>query len=175
MAAAEVGDDVLGDDPTVIRLQEYAAGLLGKEAGLDFPSRHHVQPGRAARALTQRGDEVFLHAQAHIIFYEQGAATLSGVQLRCFDSPDGTLDLEKMEASCTRTRTCISRPPASCASRTPTRTAAACILPFEHLRAVRASATGTTCKLHLDGARLWPTPWPPAASRSPSTRPAATR
>ena len=97
MFEAEVGDDVLGDDPTVIRLQEYAAGLLGKEAGLYFPSGTMCNQA-AVRALTQRGDEVFLHAQAHIIFYEQGGASaLSNVQLRCFDSPDGTLDLEKME------------------------------------------------------------------------------
>ena len=97
MAEADVGDDVLGDDPTVIALQDHAAGLLGKEAGLYFPSGTMCNQA-AIRALTQRGDEVFLHAQAHIMFYEQGAASaLSGVQLRCFDSPDGTLDLEKME------------------------------------------------------------------------------
>ena len=153
MAAAEVGDDVLGDDPTVIRLQEHAAGLLGKEAGLYFPSGTMCNQA-AIRALTQRGDEVFLHAQAHIIFYEQGASTLSGVQLRCFDSADGTLDLEKMEAyvhtdadahfAPTRV-VCLENTHAHCGG---------VILPFEHLRAVRAFCDRHDLKLHLDGARL---------------------
>jgi len=85
MLEAEVGDDVLGDDPTVIRLQEYAAELLGKEAGLYFPSGT-MSNQAAVRALTRRGDEVFLHAQAHIMFYEQGAASAhSNEELRCFD------------------------------------------------------------------------------------------
>ena len=97
MLEAEVGDDVLGDDPTVLALQEHAAELLGKEAALYFPSGTMCNQA-AVRALTGRGDEVFLHAQAHIVFYEQGGASaLSQVQLRVFDSPDGTLDLEKME------------------------------------------------------------------------------
>ena len=72
MLEAEVGDDVLGDDPTVLALQEYAARLLGKEAALYFPSGTMCNQA-AVRALTRRGDEVFLHAQAHIVFYEQGA------------------------------------------------------------------------------------------------------
>ena len=72
MAEAPVGDDVLGDDPTVAELQDYAAGLLGKQAGLYFPSGTQCNQA-AVRSLTQRGDEVFLHAQAHIIFFEQGA------------------------------------------------------------------------------------------------------
>lgn len=153
MAAAEVGDDVLGDDPTVIRLQQHAAGLLGKEAGLYFPSGTMCNQA-AIRALTQRGDEVFLHAQAHIMFYEQGASTLSGVQLRCFDSPDGTLDLEKMEAyvhtdadvhfAPTRV-VCLENTHAHCGG---------VILPIEHLRAVRAFCDRHGLKLHLDGARL---------------------
>ena len=148
MAAAEVGDDVLGDDPTVLRLQEHAAGLLGKEAGLYFPSGTMCNQA-AIRALTQRGDEVFLHAQAHIIFYEQGACTLSGVQLRCFDSPNGTLDLEKMEAyvhtdadvhfAPTRV-VCLENTHAHCGGA---------ILPFEHLRAVRAFCDRHDLKLHL--------------------------
>jgi len=155
MLEAEVGDDVLGDDPTVIRLQEYAAGLLGKEAGLYFPSGTMCNQA-AVRALTRRGDEVFVHAQAHIMFFEQGAASaLSNVQLRCFDSPDGTLDLEKMEeyvhvdadVHFAPTRlVCLENTHNHCGG---------IVLPQEHVRAVRELCDRHGLKLHLDGARLF--------------------
>ncbi len=153
MAAAVVGDDVHGDDPTVIRLQDYAADLLGKPAGLYFPSGTMCNQA-ALRALTQRGDEVFLHAQAHIMFYEQGASTLSNVQLRCFDSPDGTLDLEKMEEYVHPDGEVHFAPTRLvCLENTHTHCGGA-ILPFEHLKAVRVFCDRHDLKLHLDGARL---------------------
>ncbi len=97
MAEAEVGDDVLGDDPTVIRLQEFAAELFGKEAGLYMPSGTMTNQV-ALHAQTTAGDEIFLHAKAHIVENEQGgAAVLSGLQTRTFDSDDGTLDLDLLE------------------------------------------------------------------------------
>jgi len=155
MFEAEVGDDVLGDDPTVIRLQEYAAALLGKEAGLYFPSGTMCNQA-AIRALTRRGDEVFLHALAHIMFYEQGAASaLSNVQLRCFDSPDGTLDLGKMEeyvhsdadVHWAPTRlVCLENTHAHCGG---------ILLPLEHVRAVRELCDRHDLRMHLDGARLF--------------------
>ncbi len=154
MAEAEVGDDVLGDDPTVIRLQERTAGLFGKEAGLYFPSGTMCNQA-AIRALTQRGDEVFLHAQAHIMFYEQGAASaLSNVQLRVFDSPDGTLDLEKMEEY-VHTDADVHHAPTRlvCLENTHNHCGGV-ILPMEHIRAVRAFCDAHGLKLHLDGARL---------------------
>jgi threonine aldolase len=154
MAEAEVGDDVLGDDPTVLRLQEYAAGLLGKEAGLYFPSGTMCNQA-AIRTLTRRGDEVFLHAQAHIMFYEQGAASaLSQVQLRVFDSPDGTLDLEKMEEY-VHTDADVHHAPTRlvCLENTHNHCGGV-VLPIEHIRAVREFCDRHGLKLHLDGARL---------------------
>ena len=154
MAEAEVGDDVLGDDPTVLRLQEYTAGLLGKEAGLYFPSGTMCNQA-AIRALTRRGDEVFLHAQAHIMFYEQGAASaLSQVQLRVFDSPDGTLDLEKMEEY-VHTDADVHHAPTRlvCLENTHNHCGGV-VLPIEHIRAVREFCDRHDLKLHLDGARL---------------------
>jgi threonine aldolase len=153
MAEAEVGDDVHGDDPTVIRLQERAAGLLGKEAGLFFPSGTMCNQA-AVRALTRRGDEVFIHAQAHIMFYEQGATSLSNVVLRCFDSPDGTLDLAKMEEYL-HTDADVHFAPTRlvCLENTHTHCGGA-ILPFEHIQAVRAFCDRHGLRLHLDGARL---------------------
>ena len=155
MMEAEVGDDVLGDDPTVIALQAYAAQLLGKEAGLYFPSGTMCNQA-AVRALTGRGDEVFLHAQAHIMFYEQGAAAaLSQVQVRVFDSPDGTLDLEKMEEY-VHTDADVHFAPTRlvCLEQTHNHCGGV-VLPIEHIRAVRELCDQHGLKLHLDGARLF--------------------
>jgi len=155
MLEAEVGDDVLGDDPTVIALQDYAARLLGKEAGLYFPSGTMCNQA-AIRALTRRGDEVFLHAQAHIMFYEQGAASaLSQVQLRVFDSPGGTLDLEKMD-DYVHTDADVHHAPTRlvCLEQTHNHCGGV-VLPIEHIRAVRELCDRHGLKLHLDGARLF--------------------
>jgi threonine aldolase len=155
MCDAEVGDDVLGDDPTVIALQEYAAGLLGKEGGLYFPSGTMCNQA-ALRALTRRGDEVFLHAQAHIMFYEQGAASaLSQVQLRVFDSPDGTLDLVKMDEY-VHTDADVHFAPTRlvCLEQTHNHCGGV-VLPLDHILAVRELCDRHDLKLHLDGARLF--------------------
>ena len=155
MLEAEVGDDVLGDDPTVIALQEYAAELLGKEAGLFFPSGTMCNQA-ALRALTRRGDEVFLHAQAHIVFYEQGgAAALSQLQLRVFDSPDGTLDLEKMDEY-VHTDADVHWAPTRlvCLEQTHNHCGGV-ILPLGHILAVRELCDRHGLAMHLDGARLF--------------------
>ncbi len=97
MAEAAVGDDVFGEDPTVNALQDHAARLFGKEAALFFPSGT-MSNQAALAAHTRRGDEVFLHAQAHILLYEQGGAAVhSQLQTRCFGSADGMLDPAEME------------------------------------------------------------------------------
>jgi threonine aldolase len=155
MMEAEVGDDVLGDDPTVMALQQHAAELLGKRAGLYFPSGTMCNQA-AVRALTRRGDEVFLHAQAHIMFYEQGAASaLSQVQLRVFDSPDGTLDLEKMDEY-VHTDADVHFAPTRlvCLEQTHNHCGGV-VLSLEHMRAVRELCDRHGLKLHLDGARLF--------------------
>jgi len=97
MAEAEVGDDVFGDDPTVRALEERAAELFGKAAGLFLPSGT-MSNQAALLAWTERGDEVFLHEQSHILLYEQGgAAVIGSLQTRSFASDDGMLDAEAME------------------------------------------------------------------------------
>src|SRR4051812_17900621 len=80
MAAADVGDDVFGEDPTVRSLEERVADLLGKEAALFVPSGTMANQ-IALLLLTRRGDEVIVGEGAHCAFYESGAAAvLSGVQ-----------------------------------------------------------------------------------------------
>jgi threonine aldolase len=100
MAEAEVGDDVLGDDPTVKRLEEMAAARLGKEAGLYVASG---TMGNLVSLLAQcgRGDEVIVGDQAHTYVYEQGGmAALGGIHPRVLrNQPDGTLDLDEIVAA----------------------------------------------------------------------------
>jgi threonine aldolase len=100
MMEADVGDDVLGDDPTVTRLQAHAAELFGFEAGLLFPSG--TQSNLAALMThCQRGDEVILGQEAHSFRYEAGgAAVLGSIQLHALaNQPDGTLDLDQVQAA----------------------------------------------------------------------------
>jgi len=100
MAKAALGDDVYGEDPTVIRLETLAADMTGKEAALLVPSGTMAN---LVSLLTHcgRGEEVILGDQAHIFFYEQGgSAAVGGIHPRTVPNrPDGTLDLDAVRAS----------------------------------------------------------------------------
>ena len=99
MAEAEVGDDVFGDDPTVIRLQELAARMLGTEAALFVPSG--TQSNLCALlAHCERGEEYIVGQTAHTYRYEGGgAAIVGGIQPQPIEfEADGTLDLSKVES-----------------------------------------------------------------------------
>jgi len=99
MAEAEVGDDVLRDDPTVIRLEEQAAELLGKEAALFVPSGTMANLA-AIRAQTHHGDEVICEETSHVVLYEVGAhAAVSGVQLRMLPGRRGQLSPDQVAAA----------------------------------------------------------------------------
>ncbi len=98
MRQAPLGDDVLGDDPTVIRLQERVAELLGKEAALFVPSGT-MGNEVCIRAQTEPGDEVIADSHSHFYYYEGGApAALSGVQTRFVDSDRGVFSGAAVEA-----------------------------------------------------------------------------
>lgn len=77
MADAVVGDDVYGEDPTVLRLEDAVAGLLGKERGLFMPSGT-MSNQVALLTHTGRADEIFLHRDSHIYYYEGGSASFLG-------------------------------------------------------------------------------------------------
>ena len=86
---APVGDDVMGDDPTVNALEAYVADLLGKEAAVYMPSGTMANQV-ALRSHTQPGDEIIVEAEAHIYYYEGGApAALSGVSCRLLPGEGG--------------------------------------------------------------------------------------
>ena len=94
MATAEVGDDVYGEDPTVNRLQELAAEMLGKESAL-FVASGTMGNFVALLAHCGRGDDVILGDECHIFHYEQGGASaLGGMPFHPVGTaPDGTLPL----------------------------------------------------------------------------------
>ena len=100
MMQAPVGDDVLGDDPTIIRLQAAVAERAGKEAGLFFPSGTQSNLG-ALMAHCERGDEYLVGQNAHTYKYEGGgAAVLGSIQPQPIENAaDGTLPLEKLKAA----------------------------------------------------------------------------
>lgn len=99
MAHAEVGDDVYGEDPTINRLQEYTAELLGTEAALFVPSGTMANQV-AIRAHTQPGDEVVMDARGHSFNFETGAtAALCGVQVHPLRTERGIFDGEALEAA----------------------------------------------------------------------------
>jgi len=154
MAEAEVGDDVLGDDPTVIRLQERAAKLFGKEAGLYVPSGT-MSNQVALHAQTRPGDEIFVHAKAHIVENEQaGAAVLSGLQTRTFDSDDGTLDLEQLEHYYHQDDDAHHPRTTLVAVENTHNYCGGVVYPLEQIRALRAFCDERAMVLHLDGARV---------------------
>lgn len=154
MAAAEVGDDVLGDDPTVIRLQERVAEIMGKAAAVFVPSGTMANQS-SIRAHTEPGDEVIAHKDSHIIHYETGApAALSGVMVRPADGPRGLFDADQVEA--------LVRPPSShfaCSKllvveNTHNRGGGA-VWPLTQIQRVAATGRSLGLRLHLDGARVW--------------------
>lgn len=154
MARAEVGDDVLGDDPTVIALQERVARLMGKEAACFVPSGTMANQ-TAIRAQTEPGDEVICHEDSHIIHYETGSpAALSGVMVRGLRGERGQFDAGDVEAA---VRPGQHHYPASrllLVENTQNRGGGS-VWAMERVEAVTAAARRKGLRCHLDGARLW--------------------
>jgi threonine aldolase len=155
MAAAEVGDDVFGDDPSVNRLEALAAEMLGKQAALFVPSG---TMGNLAAVLThcQRGDEVILGDQCHTFNYEAGGvAALGGVHPRPVNTtPDGRLPLEAIEEAVRPDNVHFPTTRLICLENTHNRCGGA-VLDEDYTRAVGAIARRHGLKLHLDGARIF--------------------
>ena len=155
MASAPVGDDVFGEDPTVNRLEEMAAEMLGKEAGLFVTSG---TMGNLVCQLAQcaRGEEIILGDKAHILTSEQcGASTLGGISLRTIpNQPDGKLLPEHIEGAvrpenvhCPRTRMIALENTHNRCNGSPLNTA--------YMDAVGEIARRHGLKLHVDGARIF--------------------
>jgi threonine aldolase len=154
IAAAEVGDDVFGDDPTVIKLQETVAGLLGKEAALYVPSGTMANQV-SIKAHTQPGDEVIADVNAHIFNYESGApAFLSGVTLHLLRGDHGIISAEQVEAAI-RPGDHHFAPTRLVAVENTHNRAGGIVFPVEEMKRIRDVVSRNGLKIHLDGARLW--------------------
>lgn len=154
MAEAPVGDDVFGDDPTINRLQDRVAELLGKEAALYVPSGTMANQ-IALSILTHSGDEVFCEAGAHIFNYESGApAIISRIQIHPIEGNHGTYTREMVEARL-RPKDHHFPPGAVIEIENTANRAGGCIWPIEEIARLRELADEQGMRIHLDGARLW--------------------
>ena len=154
MAAAVVGDDVFGDDPTVIALQERVAAMLGKEAALFVPSgtmsnligvRLHCRPG----------DALLCEAHAHVHYYEQGGyAQLNGVAAWPLTGKCGVLEVEQLATVPLDDDPHMPRVRLLCLENTHNRGGGR-IQPYESIETLCGWARAHGMRTHLDGARLW--------------------
>jgi threonine aldolase len=154
MYEAEVGDDVFGEDPTVKRLQEAVADLLGKEAALFVPSG--VMGNQLAlKVHTRPGDEVIVERGSHIFNYESGAAgLLSGAQLLPLEGTHGILKAEQVSAAIRPGHYWEPQSRLACLENTHNK-AGGVIYPLGTIKAVAEAVRTQGLAFHLDGARLW--------------------
>lgn len=153
MAEAQVGDDVFGDDPTVNRLQERVASMLGKEAALFVPSGSMANE-TAIRAQTQPGDEIIVHADSHVYHYEAGApSALSGCSLRLVNGDRGRFDAEAVRAALRPADSHFPQSALIVVENTHNRGGGS-VWSVESIAAIREVADEHGLKMHLDGARL---------------------
>jgi len=154
MLEAPVGDDVFEEDPTVHRLEEYVADLLGKQAALYAPSGTMTNQ-IGVHVNTNRGEEVLLHEGSHIFVYEAGApAMLSSVQLRTLPGENGVLSPETVSAAVRPEDVHFPRSRLLCIENTHN-TSGGKVFPLEDFAAAAATARDLGLRVHLDGARLF--------------------
>jgi threonine aldolase len=154
MHAAELGDDVFHEDPSVNRLEERVAELLGKEAALFVPSGT-MSNQTCIKAHTQPGDEMLCDVNCHIYNYEAGGpAVLSGVTCRTLDGDYGILDVTQLEDKIRPPDAHLVHTRLVCLENTHNRGGGR-IYPLEKIQAIHAWTRKHNLILHLDGARLW--------------------
>jgi len=154
MVSAAVGDDVLGDDPTVLRLQETVAALLGKQAALFVPSGTMANQ-LALGSQLRPGQQVILEAGAHIYQYEGGApGALWGVTTTLIQGEGGALCWSQIEVALPSGDVHSPEPGLICLENTHNK-AGGRILPQDAVVEIGARARARGLGVHLDGARLW--------------------
>ncbi len=153
MANAEVGDDVFAGDPTINRLQEKVAQLLGKEAAIYVPSGSMANQ-TAIRAQTQPGDEIITHEDNHIYHYEAGApAALSGCSLKLLPGKHGFFDAEAVRSALRPADSHFPQSSLIVIENTHNRGGGTC-WSIDAIADIRRVADEHGLKMHLDGARL---------------------
>ncbi len=154
MAEAVVGDDVLGDDPTVQELERLAAETMGKEAALFVPSGT-MGNSIAVKVWTRELDEVIVEARSHIYNMESTHMTfISRVTPRPLPSHRGAMDPAEVEKNIRRPSVHIPRTSLICIENTHNNWSGA-VVPLENMKAIRDISLKYDVKLHLDGARIF--------------------
>jgi threonine aldolase len=152
--AAEVGDDVFNEDPTVHRLEERVAAVLGKEAALFVPSGT-MSNQIGIKVHTQPGDEMLCDVNCHVYNYEAGGpAVLSGIMCRTIEGDYGVLDVSQLEDKVRPINDHLVRTRLVTLENTHNRGGGK-IYPIEKVQAISEWARRNNLIMHLDGARLW--------------------
>jgi threonine aldolase len=155
MYEAEVGDDVFKEDPTVNKLEEYTADLLGKEAAL-FVSSGVMGNQLCLNVLTNPGDEVLCEKDAHIFNYESGSpAALSGIQLHPVDGNRGVITVEQVEPLIRPSSAYYMPRTKVIALENTHNRASGAIYPMEKITEMKQLIKKYNLLFHLDGARIW--------------------
>jgi threonine aldolase len=157
MATAEVGDDVLGDDPTVIELQNRIAEIFGKEASLFVPSGT-MSNAIAIRAHTNPGDEIVTEATSHIYIYEGGGyAALSGCSIALVPGHTGLMEPADVQKAIRKVDGSLGHFPNGslvCVENSSNRGGGSCYSQ-EVLDDIAHIAHTNDCAAHMDGARIF--------------------
>ena len=157
MMNAPVGDDVLGDDQTVIQLQDMLAEMLGKEAALFVPSGT-MSNAIAIRAHTVPGDEIITETVSHIYVYEGGGyAALSGCSVALVPGNSGIMEPKDVEKAIRKQEGSLGHYPNGtlvCVENTANRGGGTCY-PQDTLDEIAKIAHQNGCAAHIDGARLF--------------------
>lgn len=157
MFSARVGDDVLGDDPTVIELQDRVAALFGKEAGL-FVASGTMSNAIALKTHTVPGDEIVCDKTAHIYRYEGGGyAALCGASIALVEGEKGLMTAEQVKAAVRKAEGSGSHYPNGslvCVENTSNLGGGSCYT-LDALDEIAATAKSLDCATHMDGARIF--------------------
>ncbi|MHB1653407.1 MAG: low-specificity L-threonine aldolase [Desulfitobacteriaceae bacterium] len=154
MAEAEVGDDVYGEDPTLLKLERVAAERVGKEAALFVTSGTQ---GNLVAVLshTQKGDEVVLEAESHIYYYEVGGmSVLGGVIPRTITGKAGVITPETLGQALRGENIHFPRTTLLCIENTHNRAGGTIWTP-EQVKAIAKAGHEAGLKIHMDGARVF--------------------
>jgi threonine aldolase len=154
MAAAEVGDDVYGDDPTVNALQTEVAALFRHEAALFTPSGSMANQ-IAVQLVVPRAEELLCDGDAHVVTYEIGAAAaIGGVSTRTWPARGADLDPDEI-AGMIRPDGYFAVPTRAVAVEQTHNRRGGGVIPLASLQRLRAIVDSAGVKLHCDGARIW--------------------
>ncbi len=154
MAEAEVGDDAYGEDPTVNKLEEKAAALLGKEAALFVPSG--TMANQIAIAVhADRGTEVICEPRSHVVEHELASmAVIAGCMPRYAPAADGVMSAEIVERALRPEGAGLARPGASVIENTHN-LAGGAVTPVANMQEIASLARRRGVPIHLDGARIF--------------------